>query len=154
MMLSKRARSTLLLVVALAPVFTAHIRGADTFENTVVGEQVLPGSSSFRIEGLSSGSVPGDYSLSLLTTGANVDGGTWYLVVRREVDGEPQQTGRLRGRITAGSIEDVNGSPGKVVLELTVDRGTGEFAAVTSGTGVVDGTFSAGQFSGTFTLTF
>src|ERR1044072_4960329 len=112
-----------------------------TYNDTVSGTQTASaesGSVAFNLN--VSGELPGMLSLTLRHEGGNITGGTWKLtVLPANADATSNETGTLTGSISAGTLTlDTNGiASGASSVQLTVQSGTGQYEAITSGTGTL-----------------
>ena len=110
---------------------------AATYNDTVTGSQ----SASRLNEGFSlnlnaTGDLPGILTLSLKHEGGKVNGGSWTLtVLPPDADATSNERGKLAGSFTGGALTlDENGIVTAAdSVQLTVQRGTGQFAGVSGG---------------------
>jgi hypothetical protein len=129
--------STFLL--SLAMLVSTH--SATTYNNTVNGSQTASaesGSVAFNLN--ATGELPGMLSLTVTHEGGNVTGGTWKLtVLPANADATSSETGTLTGSLSAGTLTlDANGvATAASSVQLSVQSGTGQFEAITSGTGTL-----------------
>jgi hypothetical protein len=78
--------------------------------------------------------------VTLQHTGGNVSGGSWTMtVLPPNADATSSETGTLTGSISGGSVTlDTNGVITAVTsVQLTVQSGTGQYSAITSGNGTL-----------------
>ena len=114
---------------------------AATYNDTVSGSQTASaesGSVAFNLN--ATGELPGMLSLTVRHEGGNVTGGTWKLtVLPANADANSSETGTLTGTFSGGTLTlDTNGiATAASSVQLTVQSGTGQFAAITSGTGTL-----------------
>lgn len=112
-----------------------------TYNDTASGSQTASaetGSVAFNLN--ATGELPGMLSLTVRHEGGNITGGTWKLtVLPANADATSSETGTLTGSFSGGTLTlDANGiASGASSVQLTVQSGTGQFAAVTSGTGTL-----------------
>ena len=132
-----------------------------TYNDTVSGTQTASaesGSVAFNLN--ATGELPGMLSLTVRHEGTNITGGTWKLtVLPGNADATSNETGTLTGSLSAGTLTlDTNGiASGASSVQLTVQSGTGQYEAITSGTGTL--TLSADpenstKLGGPFALNF
>lgn len=116
---------------------TAH--AASTYNNTVTGSQTAAAETgSVALNLNATGDLPGMLSLRLKHEGGNVNGGTWTLtVLPPNADATSSESGTITGSFSAGTITlDANGVvTAASSVQLSVQSGTGQFQAVTSGNG-------------------
>ena len=114
---------------------------ASNYNNTITGSQTASGESGSVAFNLNaSGDLPGMVSLTLKHEGGNVNGGTWTLtVLPPNADAASNSTGTITGTFSGGSITlDANGVvTAASSVQLSVQSGTGQFQAVTSGSGTL-----------------
>ena len=129
--------STFLLSLAL--LVSTH--SATTYNNTVNGSQTASGESGSVAFNLNAtGELPGMLSLTVRHEGGNITGGTWKLtVLPANADATSSETGTLTGSLSAGTLTlDANGiATAASSVQLNVQSGTGQFEAITSGTGTL-----------------
>lgn len=129
--------STFLL--SLAMLVSTH--SATTYNSTVNGSQTASaesGSVAFNLS--ATGELPGMLSLTVRHEGGNITGGTWKLtVLPANADATSSETGTLTGSFSAGTLTlDANGiATAASSVQLNVQSGTGQFEAITSGTGTL-----------------
>lgn len=130
--------SVLASALALAAcVALAH--AAVSYNSSVTGSQTA------AAEGVSlnlnaSGDLPGMLTLTLKHEGGRVAGGSWALtVLPADADALSAEKGRLSGSVAGGTLSiDANGIVTAAEgLQLTVQNGTGQYAAVTGGAGTL-----------------
>lgn len=135
-LLSTLVTTSLAMIVAVA---LAH--AAATYNDTLSGSQTASAESGGIALNLNaSGDLPGILSLTLRHEGGNVSGGTWTLtVLPPNADAASTETGSLTGSLNSGTLTvDANGIVTAAnAVQLTVQSGTGEYAAVTSGSGTL-----------------
>ena len=148
----------LTLMAALWPGDPASMR--TTYTDTLTGSIAPPGSSSLSVEADATGALPGKVVISININRTTVTGGGWWLTVReRNADGSISDVGALTGAISAGTVAlNVDGSVASLnSVTLTIQQGSGRYAAVTGGTGALDGTLnrqSSPSFTGTLSVNF
>jgi len=129
--------STFLLSLAL--LVSTH--SASTYNDSVSGSQTASaesGSVTFNLN--ATGELPGMLSLTVRHEGGNITGGTWKLtVLPANADATSSETGTLTGSLSGGTLTlDANGiASAASSVQLTVQNGAGQFAAITSGTGTL-----------------
>jgi hypothetical protein len=110
-----------------------------SYNNTVTGSQTASaenGTIAFNLN--ATGDLPGMLSVTLRNEGGNVTGGSWTLtVLPANADAGSSESGRVTGTFTGGTITlDANGiATAAGSIQLSVQSGTGQFEAVTSGSG-------------------
>ena len=123
----------------LVSVALAH--AAATFNDTVSGSQTASAETgSIALNLNASGDLPGILTLTIRHEGNNVTGGTWTLtVLPPNADANSSATGSLTGSLAGGTLTlDSNGIAAAAnAVQLTVQSGTGEYAAVTGGSGTL-----------------
>jgi len=126
-------------LLSLAMLVSAY--NAATYNDTVSGSQTASaesGSVAFNLN--ATGELPGMLSLTVRHEGGNITGGTWKLtVLPANADANSSETGTLTGTFSGGTLTlDTNGiATAASSVQLTVQSGTGQFAAITSGTGTL-----------------
>lgn len=126
-------------LLSLAMLLSTH--SATTYNDTVSGSQTASaesGSVTFNLN--ATGELPGMLSLTVSHEGSNITGGTWKLtVLPANADATSSETGTLTGSFSGGTLTlDTNGiASGATSVQLTVQSGTGQFEAITSGTGTL-----------------
>jgi hypothetical protein len=129
--------STFLL--SLAMLVLSH--SATTYNNTVSGSQTASaesGSVAFNLN--ATGELPGMLSITVRHEGGNITGGTWKLtVLPANADATSSETGTLTGSLSGGTLTlDANGvTTAAGSVQIAVQSGTGQFEAITSGTGTL-----------------
>ena len=129
----------LLSALFIISLVTTH--AASNYNNTLTGSQTASaesGSVAFNLN--ATGDLPGMLSITLKHEGGNVNGGTWKLtVLPSNADATSNETGTITGNFSGGTITlDANGIVTSASsLQLNVQSGTGQYQAVTSGTGTL-----------------
>lgn len=156
------------LIVALyltaglvAVVVAAAARTATTYNDTVSGFQTATGEGQgVAVVVEAAGDLPGMGKVTLLGEGGNVTGGSWTLTVLPPgADASASERGKLSGAVSGGTITfkpDGTLSAASAV-QLTIESGTGQYAAVTSGNCTLNLSADAerpSQFGGTLVLNF
>ena len=112
-----------------------------TYNDTVSGTQTASaesGSVAFNLN--ATGELPGMLSLTVRHEGGNITGGTWKLtVLPANADATSSEAGTLTGSFSGGTLTlDTNGiASAASSVQLTVQSGTGQYEAITSGTGTL-----------------
>jgi len=125
-----------------ALVCLAAARAATTYNNAVRAIQSAPTEGegvAFLVE--AEGDLPGMGRVTLRRDGNNVTGGTWSLtVLPAGADASASEKGRLSGAVTGGSFSfRPDGTvAGVSSVQLTVEEGTGQHAAVSGGGGTLN----------------
>jgi len=134
----RRLSPTLLAAsLALAASFALAAHAAATYNGSASGSQTA------AAEGVSlnlnaAGDLPGVLTLSLKHEGGRVTGGSWTLtVLPPDAGATSAEKGRLSGVVGAGTLTlDANGIVSAADgLQLNVQAGTGQYAAVSGGSG-------------------
>ena len=134
-----RPRLFIPFIISLVIITTAH--AASNYNSTVTGSQTASaesGSVAFNLN--ATGDLPGILSVTLKHEGGNVNGGTWTLtVLPPNADATSNSTGTITGNFSGGTVTlDANGVvSGAGSLQLSVQSGTGQYQAVTSGNGTL-----------------
>ena len=134
-----RSLLSALFIISLVIITTTH--AASNYNNTVIGSQTAsPESGSVAFNLNATGDLPGMLSITLIHEGGNVNGGTWKLtVLPSNADATSNETGTITGSFSGGTITlDANGIvTGASSVQLNVQSGTGQYQAVTSGSGTL-----------------
>jgi hypothetical protein len=147
-----------LLLVSLVLAATLSLA---TYNDTVDGSQTAaPEAEGIAVNLAATGDLPGMSKVTLQRDGQNVTGGSWRLtVLPQNADASSSERGALIGTISGGTLAlSAEGTLASASgVQITIQSGTGEFAAVTSGSGTI--TLNAGaenpsQLSGTLVLNF
>ena len=107
-----------------------------------------------------SGDLPGMGKLNFKREENNIIGGSWTLtVLPANADATSSERGTLSGTVTGGTLSFNSGGTLAVAssVQLTIEGGTGEHAAVSAGSGVVNlstGAENPSKLSGTLVLNF
>ncbi len=134
---------------------------AATYNDTLSGSQTAaPEDEGIALNMTASGDLPGMSKVMLQRDGQNVTGGSWSMtVLPQNADASSSERGELVGMITGGSLtltaEGTLASASSV--QITIQSGTGEYAALTSGSGTINistSTENPSQLSGTLVLNF
>lgn len=106
------------------------------------------------------GDLPGMGKLTFKREGNNIIGGAWTLtVLPANADATSSERGTLSGTVTGGTLSFKSGGTlaGASSVQLTIEGGTGEHAAVSAGDGVINLSSDAenpSKLSGTLVLNF
>ena len=145
---------TLMLVLA-AVISTA------TYNDTLSGSQTAaPEAEGIALNLTAAGDLPGMTKVNLHRNGENVTSGSLRLtVLPQNADATSSERGQLVGTISGGTV--TLNSEGTLAsasgVQVTIQSGTGEFAAVTSGTATLNITASTenpSQLTGALVLNF
>jgi len=132
-----------------------------TYNDTLRGAE----SAALATEGIvlnlsATGDLPGMSRVTLQRNGTKVTGGSWRMtVLPQNANASSNERGKLVGTITGGTLA-LTGSgtlASASAVKVTIQSGTGDFAAVTSGTATITITADANnptQLNGTLVLTF
>ena len=132
-----------------------------TYNDSLSGSQTAaPEAAGIALNLTATGDLPGMSKVTLQRDGTNVTGGSFRMtVLPQNADATSSERGELAGTISGGTLaltaEGTLASASNV--HVTIQRGTGEFAAVTSGTGtlsVTAGSDNPTQLSGNLVLNF
>lgn len=147
------------LLLMLAPfVLVASLA---TYNDTVSGSQTAaPEAQGVALNLTASGDVPGMIKVTLQRDGQNVTGGSLRMtVLPQNANATSTERGDLVGTISGGTLtltaEGTLASASSV--QISIQSGTGEFAAVTSGSGTLNitaNTENPSQLNGTLVLNF
>lgn len=149
------------LLTTFLPLVLAATISMTTYNNAVSGSQTAtPEADGIALNLTATGDLPGMNKITLQRNGLNVTGGSWRLtVLPQNADASSNQRGELVGTISGGTLtltaEGTLASASGV--QATIQSGSGEFAAVTSGTATITITADAekpSQLNGTLVLNF
>jgi hypothetical protein len=119
----------------------AFAHAATTYNNSLSGSQTASAETGgIKLNLNVNGDLPGILSVTLRHEGGNVSGGSWTLtVLPPNADAASSERGSLKGNFTAGTVMlDANGIVTAAnSVHLTVQSGTGQYAAVTGGSGTL-----------------
>lgn len=107
-----------------------------------------------------SGDLPGMGKVTFKREGNNITGGAWTLtVLPANADAAASDRGTLSGTITGGTLSFTSEGTlsGASSVQLTIEGGTGEHAAVSSGSGTINLSSDAerpSKLNGTLVLNF
>ncbi|HEY0366516.1 MAG TPA: hypothetical protein VGC73_08590 [Pyrinomonadaceae bacterium] len=149
------------VALMLVPVVLASVISLATYNNTLNGSQTAaPEAEGIALNLTAAGDLPGMSKVNLHRSGENVTGGTLRLtVLPQHADASSTERGQLVGTISGGTVTlTAEGTLASAsTVQVTIQSGTGEFAAVTSGTATLNITASSEnptQLSGTLVLNF
>nr|ART36396.1 C663 [uncultured bacterium] len=145
------------MLVSLA---LAVVLPAATYNNTLNGSQTASEAESITLNLTASGDLPGMNKITLQRDGQNVTGGSWRLaVLPQNADAASNARGELVGTISGGTLTLT--AEGALVsassVQVAIQSGTGEYAAVTSGTATLNisaDAENASQLNGSLVLNF
>ena len=146
--------------VALILVLASLISTA-TYNDTLSGSQTAaPEAEGIALNLTAAGDLPGMTKVNLHRNGENVTSGTLRLtVLPQNADATSSERGQLIGTISGGTV--TLNSEGTLAsasgVQVTIQSGTGEFAAVTSGAATLNITASTenpSQLTGSLVLNF
>lgn len=147
---------TLLGMLALAALLSTA-----TYNNSLNGSQTAaPEAGGIALNLNASGDLPGMIKVTLQRDGSNVTGGTFRMtVLPQNADASSSERGELVATVSGGTLTlTPEGTLASVSgVQLTIQSGAGEFAAVTSGTGTLSASVNSenpSQLSGTLVLNF
>lgn len=140
-------------------VVTAGAGAPDTTRKAdVVGTVVTNDSSTFVVAADLAGELPGYFTLSLRHEGNRLTEGTWLWVSKRlNPDGSVDELGMLGGAIVSATltVTDAGTVASLADVKLKIDEGTGDFAEIGAGTGMLQGAIREdGRLSGEVTIVF
>jgi hypothetical protein len=134
---------------------------AATYNDSLSGSQTAaPEAAGIALNLTATGDLPGMNKVTLQRDGTNVTGGSWRMtVLPQNADASSSERGELTGTISGGTLTlTAEGTLASVSgVHVTIQSGTGEFAAVTSGTGTLSVSANSDnptQLSGTLVLNF
>lgn len=149
------------LSLMLLSLVLAAIASTATYNDTLSGSQTAaPEADGIALNLTASGDLPGMNKVTLQRDGQNVTGGSWRLtVLPQNADASSSERGELTGTITGGTLtltaEGTLASASSV--QVTIQSGAGEYAAITSGTATINISANAenpSQLNGTLVLNF
>ena len=149
------------LSLMLVSLVLAAIVSTATYNDTLSGSQTAaPEANGIALNLTASGDLPGMNKITLQREGQNVTGGSWSMtVLPQNADASSTERGELAGTITGGTLtltaEGTLASASSV--QVTIQSGTGEYAAVTSGSATINISANAespSQLDGTLVLNF
>ena len=137
------------------------VKAVTAYNDSVSGSQTASADAGgIAINLTASGDLPGMSKVTLQCNGLNVTGGSWTMtVLPQNADASSSERGELTGTVTGGTLT-LNGDGTLATasaVQLTIQSGTGEYAAVTTGSGTVNVSSSAenpSQLTGTLVLSF
>jgi hypothetical protein len=147
------------LLLMLAPFVL--VASMATYNDNLSGSQTAaPEAQGVALNLTASGDLPGMIKVTLQRDGQSVTGGSLRLtVLPQNADASSTERGDLVGTISGGALtltaEGTLASASSV--QISIQSGTGEFAAVTSGSGTLNitaNTENPSQLNGTFVLNF
>lgn len=137
----RRLLSALLTTSLAMLVSVALTHATATYSDTLSGSQTASAESGGITLNLNAtGDLPGILILTLRHEGGNVSGGTWTLtVLPPNADATSSESGSMTGSFTGGTLSlDANGIiTAANSVQLNVQSGTGQYAAVTGGSGTL-----------------
>jgi hypothetical protein len=149
------------LVLVAAMVAPTAVKPAATYNDTVNGAQSASAEEdAIAINLTAAGDLPGKVRLTLLRTEGNVTGGTLLVTVSpSNANASSRERGSLTGSVTGGTLTlTSNGTLASASnVQIAINRGTGEFSGVTSGTATINVSASAqnsAPLSGTLVFSF
>jgi len=149
------------VLLVLASLTLAAVVSTATYNDALSGSQTAaPEAEGIALNLTASGDLPGMSKVTLHRNGQNVTGGNFRIIVLpQNADASSNERGHLIGTIGGGTVtltaEGTLASASDV--QVTIQSGTGEFAAVNSGTATITITTNAenpSQLSGTLVLNF
>ena len=148
----------LLLATMVAP---AAVNAPATYNNTVSGAQSAAAEEDgITINLTATGDLPGKVRLTLMRNDANVTGGTLLVMVSpANANASSRARGSLTGTVSSGTLSLAsNGTLASASnVQIAINRGTGEFSGVTSGTATINvsaGGQNSSPLSGTLVFSF
>ena len=146
--------------LVLASLVFAAVVSMATYNDALSGSQTAAPTVDIALNLTATGDLPGLSSVTLQRNNLKVTGGTWRMtVLPQNADASSNERGVLIGTITGGTLTLTAGGAlsSASAVKVTIQSGTGEFAAVTSGTATISVTADAqnpSQLNGTLALTF
>src|SRR5215210_9019292 len=134
---------------------------AAAYNDSLSGSQTAaPSAEGIALNLTASGELPGMSKVTLQRSGLNVTGGSFRMtVLPQNADASSSERGDLIGTVTGGTLTlSAEGTLASAsAVQVTIQSGSGEFAAVTSGSGTITLSSNAensSQLSGTLALNF
>jgi hypothetical protein len=149
------------ILMTLVSLVLAAMLSMATYNDAVSGSQTAaPEMDGIALNLTATGDLPGMSKITLQRDGLNVTGGSWRMtVLPQNADASSSERGELVGLISGGTLTLT--SEGTLAsasgVQVTIQSGSGEFAAVTSGTATIAITADAenpSQLNGTLVLNF
>lgn len=147
--------SPFLLLAAMA------VNPASTYNNTVSGAQGASAEEDgIAINLTAAGDLPGKVRLTLMRNEGNVTGGTLLVTVSpANANASSRPRGSLSGSVTGGTLTLAsNGTLASASnVQIAINRGTGEFSGITSGTATINvtaGSQNSSPLNGTLVFSF
>lgn len=149
------------VLLMLASLVLAAVVSMATYNDALSGSQT----AALEAEGIvlhlgATGDLPGMSRVTLQRNGTKVTGGSWRMtVLPQNANASSNERGKLIGTVTGGTLTlTAAGTLASAsAVKVTIQSGTGDFAAVTSGTATITITTNAenpSQLNGTLVLTF
>ena len=148
-----------LVFLLLATLVAPAVNQPATYNNTVSGAQSAGAEEDgIAINLTATGDLPGKVRLTLMRNDANVTGGT-LLVTVSNANASSRARGSLTGTVSGGTLTLAsNGTLASASnVQIAINRGTGEFSGVTSGTATINvsgGGQTSSPLSGTLVFSF
>jgi hypothetical protein len=145
----------------LMTLMLAAVVSTATYNDALSGSQTAaPEAEGIALNLTASGDLPGMSKVTLHRNGQNVTGGNFRIIVLpQNADASSSERGHLIGTVSGGTVtvtaEGTLASASDV--QVAIQSGTGEFAAVNSGTATVTITANAenpSQLNGTLVINF
>ena len=128
------------ILTALVPLMLAAVLSMATYNNALTGSQTAAPTVDIALNLTATGDLPGLSRITLQRSNLKVTGGTWRMtVLPQNADASSNERGVLIGTITAGTLtlNAAGGLASASAVKVTIQSGTGEFAAVSSGTATI-----------------
>ena len=145
----------------LASLVLAAVVPMATYNDTLSGSQTAGlDAQGIALNLTATGNLPGMSKVTLQRSNLKVTGGSFRMTVLPQNAGASSNArGDLIGTITSGTLtlNAAGALSSASTVKVTIQSGTGEFAAVTSGTATISvtaNTDNPSQLSGTLVLTF
>jgi hypothetical protein len=149
------------LLLMFVLLLLASVVSTATYNDTLSGSQTAaPEAEGVALNFTAAGDLPGMIKVKLTRNGLNVSAGSWHITaLPQNADASSTERGELSGTLSGGTLTltETGTLASASGVQLTIQSGTGEFAAVTSGNGTLNVTANSenpSQLNGTLVLNF